>query len=636
MQEDFEQNAMGQEVVTPKIRKSAKKMTRRDLLKAGLGTAAVALSKPVLARPAGSRIFRIHPAIGVARVGNLDPDVAYFIGPEIPGMGPLGEAPGTQVPNYKVNGQIKPQAARFRIFEYAYDGNGVLTPLHEVTLSTAGISNITWKAHLANRKASFHQFYGPHGESLPALPLRNAAVADRKSLETDFGPLTIAGASQSGIKFQPGASGGTYQETWPKDSGGNAVIDYLGQLRTDTEGRLILLGGKGKAASNTNPPSPLPTYANNDGWFDDVSDGPVTAVISLSDGTQVPVDAAGGAWALVAPPDFAPQVESAVSQYDLHFDLAMRTMAIPVNNALYRDGGPLQRLVQLQGDYLPTAEIEFPTIVADFDAEIRPILLNAYKFWWVTHLVTHKHDSLLDPNLGNPAPQFSKDRQGVFVYLRPPGGVISKSGSRDMPRLLGDDPYLGQEPDYVRKLTLTRTQFGLMRKWMMGAFNPSAGLPGPATITPHGLDKAALENCVGGAFFPGIEASWQIRNQHLFIEPFRLNLNATSQYLDENGIPEGTPIRAGHFSRQMAVPWHADFNDCRNEGDFGWWPAQRPDDVYDPSTDTRIPWARPTDKFLGGNHESTHDDMQQNWYKFGFVIQGPNYYSETERSPQIP
>lgn len=42
-------------------------------------------------------ILRIHPAIGVTRVGNAARD-SYFIGPEIPGFGPLGEAPGTAVP----------------------------------------------------------------------------------------------------------------------------------------------------------------------------------------------------------------------------------------------------------------------------------------------------------------------------------------------------------------------------------------------------------------------------------------------------------------------------------------------------------------------------------------------------------
>jgi hypothetical protein len=37
-------------------------------------------------------------------------------------------------------------------------------------------------------------------------------------------------------------------------------------------------------------------------WFDDTSDGPVTAKVSI-DGKSVPVD---GAWVVIAPPNYAP------------------------------------------------------------------------------------------------------------------------------------------------------------------------------------------------------------------------------------------------------------------------------------------------------------------------------------------
>jgi hypothetical protein len=56
---------------------------------------------------------RIHPAIGIARVGGSE---EFIIGPEVPGQ--LRPAPG---PNgFKdESGQLLRQAARFRI--YAYD-----------------------------------------------------------------------------------------------------------------------------------------------------------------------------------------------------------------------------------------------------------------------------------------------------------------------------------------------------------------------------------------------------------------------------------------------------------------------------------------------------------------------------------
>ena len=50
--------------------------------------------------------YRIHPAIGIARVGN---SASHFIGPEIPDV-PAIPSNG----KYKRQGRIKKQAARFR------------------------------------------------------------------------------------------------------------------------------------------------------------------------------------------------------------------------------------------------------------------------------------------------------------------------------------------------------------------------------------------------------------------------------------------------------------------------------------------------------------------------------------------
>lgn len=63
----------------------------------------------------------------------------------------------------------------------------------------------------------------------------------------------------------------------------------------------------------------------------------------------------------------------------------------------------------------------------------------------------------------------------------------------------------------------------------------------------HGLTRAGLEACVGGAFFPGIEASWFLRDTYNYTEPFRL---------------DHTGLSAGDVTKQMAVPWQADFFKC--------------------------------------------------------------------------
>jgi len=66
--------------------------------------------------------IKIHPAIGIARVGNSPSE--FFIGPEIPGV--HVRPPG----GYRdAQGRIKRQAARFRLFGYDKKGK----PVREIT-----------------------------------------------------------------------------------------------------------------------------------------------------------------------------------------------------------------------------------------------------------------------------------------------------------------------------------------------------------------------------------------------------------------------------------------------------------------------------------------------------------------------
>ena len=163
-----------------------------------------------------------------------------------------------------------------------------------------------------------------------------------------------------------------------------------------------------------------------------------------------------------------------------------------------------------------------------------------------------------------------------------------------MPPLSGDtgdarvwpDDYEKDEPFKPETwLKLTGLQYELMRRWANGDFEadwrgdpvdtitttPGAFIPGTKPlrdvvssyqVTPEGLDRAALEAAVGGAFYPGIEAGWVMRNPQNFSdkEPFRLDQQK---------------LKAGDISQHMACPWQADFYECNTN----WWPAQRPDCV---------------------------------------------------------
>src|SRR5262249_12312709 len=111
------------------------------------------------------KVYRIHPAIGVARVGNAPRtgNDFYFIGPETPDDLPNFKD-GTYQPFKTNDGRIKPQAARFRIFEYVRDDNNNKdVKVREINLRTDPTAKVTWRVHLANRKANFCQFNGQQG-----------------------------------------------------------------------------------------------------------------------------------------------------------------------------------------------------------------------------------------------------------------------------------------------------------------------------------------------------------------------------------------------------------------------------------------------------------------------------------------
>src|ERR1700694_5365947 len=136
--------------------------------------------------------YAVHPAIGIARVGNL-PD-GYFLAPQVP-----GEVPD---PPYKDNaGAVKRQAAKFRIYGLNNQGQAV----KEITADDA---DIEWRVHIANRKAGWYQFnnamdLGPHAKD---SQFRNSFIsgAGRQQLVIDPGGRKIAGRNQSGPTYDTG------------------------------------------------------------------------------------------------------------------------------------------------------------------------------------------------------------------------------------------------------------------------------------------------------------------------------------------------------------------------------------------------------------------------------------------------
>ncbi len=104
-------------------------------------------------------------------------------------------------------------------------------------------------------------------------------------------------------------------------------------MMTDDDGRLLVLGGHGRSGSEMSRAGRAahrPNYANNDGWYDDTSDGPVMArlVMYAENVTSVRyVDVEYPAWVIVAYPRYVPEVLDMVTMDEVLHDLFVREFA---------------------------------------------------------------------------------------------------------------------------------------------------------------------------------------------------------------------------------------------------------------------------------------------------------------------
>lgn len=560
---------------------------------------------------------RVHPGIGIARIGDSEDE--YLVGPETPEPEPREAA------DYKdATGALKRQAARFRL--YGYDAAGQV-----VAELTAANAEIDWQVELANSKAAWYEFQvaldvpeaADPDAAEPSYP-RNRAVHDRDSLVIAPGPRSVTGCDTLGPAFDTGSFLGTPV--------------YLGELRTDDAGRLLVLGGRGVSASATGAP-PV-TFANNEGWHDDVSDGPVTATVRIG-GTSIPVD---GGWVAVAPPNYAPALKSVRTMYDLLVDL------------------------YIQAGWLPEPE------VVSFTEHVLPILTRLCELQWANHGFATAYgwggrQHFLDPGylaqLANPAAEFAEARQLVWNSCR----NWDRDGESPVPWpwLYGDTMSL--PPVSVRQhSTLSATQYALLQRWAAGDFVADYDPDAPAAPTsldqvplalqPGTLDRAALEFCLADAFHPGCELTWPMRHLTMYSEPFRIRRRESGappcmgpQLTYQNVTVEGGPLyeqSPGDLTRWMAVPWQTDTASCRSGYTSSlspafdpylptFWPARVPNHVltqadYDTVLDSSLPLAERREaferraawlRFLPGDYQLQLATMVTSFGKLGVVAAQP-------------
>jgi hypothetical protein len=588
-------------------------------------------------------VYSIVPAIGIARVGNAPQD--FYIGPEEEGALPtLPDGRPVGVEDFRdASGRLRRQAARFRVMR-SVDGG---LP-QEVTPGDSDVSAIRWNVHLANKKASWYEFQTSQGENGYASnhPLRNAHLTtdeERRTLIIDAGPRVIEGINAPPQLFSRDTIPPDYAGSFPPVGLKPYPIDTLGELRTDQDGRLLVLGGMGHSGSDSPSPA-IEQYANNDGWWDDTSDGPVSVTISLRDGGDVEV---GGAWVLVGPPSYAPQIPNLVTLYDTIFDVVVRKQGLRPD-------------IFLNGFWKAEAAGYKPY----FETDIKPIFERAAHYPWVTAIPPKPH-TFDFAKLGNPDPHLNGFRSYVLDIIRPPGAenvlVNASTGATAMPYLAGDDALNARTPGSVtaatsKYLRLTDTQYFFLQQWADGWFKPGAE---PAIAGGDPITRGVLANCVGGAFSPGIEMTWISRNPAIYDGAFRIKARKHMPSPLSLDFDPKAGMEPGDVTRYMAVPWQADFNECSSQPIEGrilwWWPAQRPEFVYLPPVPTaersvpspalgpQVSWIGTEYNQKAGDYIQFLDDldMVNLWDQLGFVFNigtaGDPYFVEVARQlPRTP
>lgn len=536
----------------------------------------------------------VYPPIGLARIGNAAGEDEYILASEV-----IGGLPDLRGGLRAADGRLKRQAVRFRAYARLKDDS-----IMELTASVG--AEVTWRVEVANLKAGWYEFRQamdlPDGISLPA-PRRNAAEANRDLLDIRPRARSIAGTSRKGPEFA--FDDGTFF--------GKRV--YLGELRTDDEGRLIFLGGLGTSSHKVDGTSPT-TFANNDFWHDDTSDGPVRAIVKLDGG----VFEAEPGYVVVAPPNYAPGLFGVVTMDDVVRDIFVAQGGLPAPR------------------------------VTSFTQDIWPIFDRMTGLGFVNHgaFVTHGMGSPLDARdplvierLGDGTPAGAGWRKAVASLFLSPGRSGPAEHAR-LPQVFGDA--YGEDREgfkwKLERLAITPVMHAHLMRWSDGEFQsdwPGAPPVPPVfdSLTPadqvEHLKRCALHECLGGPFHPGIELTWTLRRPSMWTHPYRLKLIAEGQRAAQDFGDQLTPeaclaadgpwsaVGPGVLTRWLGVPWQTDEASCNSEAEYSpslylsmptFWGARVPDQVL-----SREAWSRVTAVGASPAQRLKHYLFREDWLR---------------------
>ncbi|WP_347341698.1 LodA/GoxA family CTQ-dependent oxidase [Bradyrhizobium uaiense] len=294
----------------------------------------------------------------------------------------------------------------------------------------------------------------------------------------------------------------------------------------------------------------------------------------------------------------------------------------------------------------------------DYWRDIQPLLSRMDDISWVNNDARRGHKFSFAQSTS------AADRARIFALLRNPtatsGTATKQASARFMPPLYGDGGP-GQSGVPETWFSLLPSQYRTLEKWKQGEFagDPQHQPPEPhATRTPdedvNALQRAVLDQAIGGPFAPGGEVSSIIKDPATYVDAFRIDSNR---------------IKAGDLTSNLSLPWHAGLYLRRQS----WWPPARPDeviaqDIFDEvnsqwspggksvreglegrvkwdrglgvSTLLRRPWQNPATAQDDPRDSARRgaDDMVRYWHELGFVrrirsASGEYVHVETERKP---
>lgn len=545
--------------------------------------------------PIGPRTeYRIYPSIGIARIGNSTK--GYFIGPETPGVAPDGP--------YRDETGIRPQAARFRIYKVTINHSGEEVIGEELNASDS--VKIKWAVKLANRKAAASKIAGTNGTlgRGDGKSLRNEDFIREipRKIGEPYEPLVIqaqdeiSGGDIQTIKVLKGQiefirSDHTVPSVAVKDI-------KLAELRSESSGRLLVVGGPGQSACPISPQRRLDNFADNDGWYDSVSDGPVTATITIGSGSEIK---AVPSWVVITVPRYAPEIYGIVTWYDQAVNMGYIASGERAPTSFKKHILPVLRRADLLSNVHGKShgsEVNRPPLERESDpvshALSSPDALTLLKQSKAAR--RQLFNRLVKPNSGAKKPIMIP---GMFDN--------SEETRRLMPSLWNGANPNKTGPTWVY-MALTSCQYEHFKDWVdnTDVYNDSEVGDAPQE-NPNLLTEAALEACAGGPFYPGIEGTYNIAQ----VESYHKDAKLRQEYrIDESRQP-------GFLTEMMALPWQADFADCREY----WWPSQRPVGVKD-KAGALVWWDRGV--VLGSNGNEIHQNMVKHWPKLAHIVRNEN------------